>query len=486
MAREGTLEVLRRAARPLREESPRVGVPRVGAPRVGAPRAEASRAGSLRDDSAAYDELVRRAGSARVVLIGEATHGTLEFYRERAAITRRLIEEQGFGAVAIEGDWPDAHRVHRFVRGDCHDDADARAADALRGFCRFPSWMWRNEEVKEFVSWLRSRAILRRSPTVGFHGLDLYSLYSSAEAVVRYLDRLDPKAAARARHRYGCFEHFGDDSLAYGHAASFDLERSCEDLVVAQLHEMRDRYASSMSVRSRERRDVKRAADELFFAERNAEVVHKAEEYYRTMFQDRVSAWNLRDQHMRETLAALLEHMERRDGEPSKVVVWAHNSHVGDARATELGRRGEWTLGQLARERYGADCYSIGFSTHTGTVTAASRWGGAAERARVHPSRTDSYEWLFHELSLATGWGRFLIYPPDPELSDVLGEPRLQRAIGVIYRPDTERVSHYFEATLARQFDAMIHIDETRAVEPLERSGAWRGGEVPRTFPSAL
>lgn len=463
MGREGTLEVLRGAARPLPDEGLREGSGR----------------------SSGYDELVRRAGDARVVLIGEATHGTLEFYRERAAITRRLIEEHRFGAVAIEGDWPDAHRVHRFVRGDSDEDADARAADALRGFRRFPAWMWRNEEVKDFVSWLRRRAV-RGSPPVGFHGLDLYSLYSSADAVIRYLDRLDPRAAARARHRYGCFEHFNDDTLAYGYAASFDLESSCENLVVAQLHEMRDRYATSICRKSRGGTDAKRAADELFFAERNAQVVRTAEEYYRTMFRDRVASWNLRDRHMMETLEALLEHMERRDGEPSKVVVWAHNSHVGDARATELGRRGEWSLGQLARERYGAGCYSIGFSTHTGTVTAASRWGGVAKRARVRPSRPDSYEWLFHELSLATGWRRFLVYPPDPELADVLGPPRLQRAIGVVYRPASERASHYFEARLARQFDAMIHIDETHAVEPLERPGAWHGGEVPETFPSAL
>lgn len=462
MAREGTLQALQRAARP------------------------------LSGDVADYDELIWRASASRVVLIGEATHGTQEFYKERAALTRRLIEDHGFCCVAIEGDWPDAHRVHRFVQGQVDEDGDTRPADALQGFRRFPGWMWRNTEVRDFVGWLRRQASTRRDQetTLGFFGLDLYSLYASAEAVIRYLDRVDPEAAERARYRYGCFEDFGEDSQAYGYATSFDLERSCEDLVVAQLQEMRCRYAASMAPCRRGDLPSTNAPDELFFAERNAEVVRNAEEYYRTMFRGRVSSWNLRDEHMMQTLEALLEHMDHRLGGRSKVVVWAHNSHVGDARATELGAQGEWNLGQLARQRLGAECYSVGFSTHTGTVTAASRWDGVAERKRVRPSRSDSYEGLFHELVVASGWTRFLLFPPDAKsdaaLAGALGGSRLQRAIGVIYRPDSERVSHYFEATLSRQFDALIHIDETRALEPLDRPSAWHGGEVPETFPSAL
>jgi len=306
---------------------------------------------------------------------------------------------------------------------------------------------------------------------VGFYGLDLYSLYTSMEAVIGYLEKVDPDAARRARYRYACFEHFGEDSQAYGYSASFGLTDSCENEVVNQLIEMQRR------ARDYERRDGRVAADEFFFAEQNARLVRNAEAYYRSMFQGRVSSWNLRDRHMAETLDALEKHLN------AKIVVWEHNSHLGDARATELGRSGELNVGQLVRERYAEQSVLIGFSTYEGTVTAATDWGGPAERKRVRPALPGSYESLFHEV----GSPRFLlIFHPGEQATLALNEPHLERAIGVIYRPESERLSHYFEAKLPDQFDAVLHFDETRALEPLERTAEWEAGEAWETYPSGV
>jgi erythromycin esterase-like protein len=418
-----------------------------------------------------YDPLLGLIGEARYVLIGEASHGTHEFYRTRAEITQRLILEKGFTAVAVDADWPDAYRVNRYVRGES-DDADPD--QALSGFKRFPTWMWRNTDVLEFVGWLRSHNDARPpgAGRVGFYGLDLYSLYASIEAVLRFLDTVDPEAARWARLRYGCFEQFGEDVQAYGYVASAGLAPACEREAVEQLVELQ-RQAGNYA-----RRDGRVAEDEFFFAEQNARLVKDAEEYYRAMFRDRVSSWNLRDRHMAETLEALVSHLGREAGR-SKVVVWAHNSHVGDARATELGRGGELNVGQLVRERHGADSALIGFSTHHGTVTAASDWDAPAERKRVRAALPGSYEALFHEVRPP----RFLLtLRAGGAAVDDLREPRLERAIGVIYRPETERISHYFLARLADQFDALLHFDETRAAEPLERTARWDTGEPPETF----
>jgi erythromycin esterase-like protein len=422
-----------------------------------------------------YDPLLEMIGGARFVLLGEASHGTHEFYRARAEITRRLILEKGFTAVAVEADWPDAYRVNRFVRAV---GGDADAEEALRDFGRFPQWMWRNRDVLDFVGWLRRHndRLGQYEHKVGFYGLDLYSLFGSIEAVVGYLDKVDPEAARRARFRYGCFGHYGEDSQAYGYAAGFDLSKSCEDGAVAQLLELQRRAAELAN------RDGRVAADEFFFAEQNARLVRNAEEYYRQMFRGRVSSWNLRDRHMAETLHALAAHLESQ-GRAAKVVAWEHNSHLGDARATEMGEQGEWNVGQLARERYGKEAVLVGFTTHAGTVTAASDWGGEAERKRVRPALDHSYERLFHE----TGVGRFLLVMRENEkLAASLATPRLERAIGVIYRPETERLSHYFHARLSEQFDAVLHFDETRAVEPLEPNARWETDEAPETFPSGL
>ena len=421
-----------------------------------------------------YTPLLNLIGDARFVLIGEASHGTRDFYHERAEITKRLIRDKGFTAVAVEADWPDAYRINRYVRGS---GDGATAIDSLSGFERFPTWMWRNTVVLDFVGWLRDYNDNRPAGAAkaGFYGLDLYSMYGSIQAVLQYLDKVDPEAAQRARYRYGCFEHFAEDSQAYGYAASFGMSQPCEDEVISQLVELQSR-APDYS-----RRDGQVAEDEFFFAEQNARLVKNAEEYYRSMFHGSVSSWNLRDTHMVETLDALVGHLDRQGGR-AKVVLWAHNSHLGDARATQMGQGGEVNIGQLVRERHDGDTALIGFTTYTGTVTAASDWDQPAERKHVRPGLPGSYEALFHEVGIP----RFWLPLRDGPAAAALRRPRLERAIGVIYRPETERISHYFNAELPAQFDAVIHLDETRALEPLERTAGWQTGEVPETYPTAL
>lgn len=416
-------------------------------------------------------------GDARIVLIGESSHGTHEFYQARAEITKWLIEEKGFCAVAAEADWPDAYRVNRYVRGL---GEDTTAEEALRGFERFPSWMWRNNVVRDFVDWLRAdnrRCESQHRRRAGFYGLDLYSLHRSMHEVVTYLDKIDPAAAGRARARYACFDHASaDDGQAYGFRAAFGAGLSCEKEAIDQLVDIQ-RNALVYA-----RRDGLLAEDELFYAEQNAQVVRDAEYYYRAMFSGRVTSWNLRDQHMADTLQALLAHLDRYpDATPARIVVWAHNSHVGDARATEVSSDGQLTLGQLVRERYRDDCRLIGFSTYTGTVTAASDWGGVAERKMVRPALPGSIEELFHE----TGKPAFAV-SSDGAARAALDVVRLGRAIGVIYLPATERQSHYFHVRPADQFDAMIHIENTQALEPLEVTSQWVAGETPETYPTGL
>lgn len=421
-----------------------------------------------------YDSLLALIGDAHFVLLGEASHGTHEFYRQRAEITQRLIAKKGFNAVAVEADWPDAYRINRFVR---NLSEDAEAVEALGDFKRFPTWMWRNADVLDFIGWLRefNDRIPSNDRKVGFYGVDLYSLFTSIEQVIQYLDKVDPEAARRARARYGCFDHFNENSQAYGYAASFGISQSCEDEVVAQLVDFRRRAADYAS------RDGRIPPDEAFFAEQNARLIANAERYYRSMFAGRVSSWNLRDEHMTDTIDALAEHLRRRRIEP-KIVVWAHNSHLGDARATEMGKRGELNVGQLVRERHGDDARLIGFSTYTGTVTAASDWDGPAERKNVRPGLRGSYETLFHEMGIEN------VYVPlrGNAAAAALEQARLQRAIGVIYLPQTERMSHYFFTSLPRQFDALLHFDDTRAVEPLERWELVHTAEAPETYPSAV
>jgi erythromycin esterase-like protein/adenine/guanine phosphoribosyltransferase-like PRPP-binding protein len=419
----------------------------------------------IRGETSDYDEIVERATQARFVLIGEATHGTEEFYRERAEITKRLIAEAGFTAVAVEADWPDAYRANRFVRGASED----RTADqALSDFRRFPVWMWRNVEVAEFITLLReyNETLAIDTPKVGFYGLDLYSLRRSMEAVIEYLDTVDREAALRARERYACFDQFGRDPQVYAYEAGIAGAESCEQQAVQQLVELQAMARQLVAG------DGRIDADGHFFAEQNARLVVDAEEYYRAMFRGGVESWNLRDRHMAETLEELVAHLERTSG-PTKVVVWAHNSHLGDERATELAQAGQLNLGQLVRAKHGDETLLVGFTTYEGTVTAASDWGGPAERKRVRRALPGSWEELLHEHELERFW-------LDPR---ALRGRRLERAIGVVYRPETERVSHYFHARLADQFDAVIHLDRTHALEPLERTSEWDAGEVPETYP---
>ena len=422
-----------------------------------------------------FDSLIDMIGDARFVLIGEASHGTHEFYRIRAQISKILIARRGFNAVAVEADWPDAYRINRFVRG-AGNDADSE--EALSGFQRFPQWMWRNADVLDFVGWLREHndEQVFEDRKCGFYGLDLYSLHASIEAVLGYLSKVDPEAAKRARHHYSCFEHFGKDITTYGYAAGFGMTPTCESAVIKELVELRRKETEYLQ------RDGQVAADAYFCAEQNALVVRRAEEYYRNMFRREVSSWNLRDTHMMESLERLTKYLGKSDS-PAKVIVWAHNSHLGDARATQMGERGELNLGQLVRERFGKQAVSIGFTTYDGTVTAASDWDGPAERKIVQPAHHESYESLFHDVDVPNF---FLNLRDDLDVAVPMRAPRRERAIGVIYRPDTELISHYFLARLPDQFDAILHYDHTRAVEPLERTAEWQAGEVEETFPSGL
>ena len=422
-----------------------------------------------------YDALLAMIGDARFVLLGEATHGTHEFYAERARITQSLITEKGFCAVAVEADWPDAYRVNRYVRAQ---GQDRHASAALDGFKRFPNWMWRNTDVVDLVDWLRGYNDARApGAKAGFYGLDLYSLFTSIKEVLRYLDQVDPAAARDARARYACFDHYDEDSEQYAYATGIGMSESCEQNVIAQLLSLQERALAYM------RQDGADAADAFFYAQQNARLIIHAEEYYRTMFRGRVSSWNLRDRHMAETLDALAQHLSARAGKPAKIVVWEHNSHIGDARATETGQLGEWNVGQLVRERFGGQAFLVGMSTYTGWVMAATRWDGMGERQRVLPALPGSHEELFHQ----SGMPRFLLPLGNQAMAiELLRKRRLERAIGVLYLPHTERQSHYFMACLPAQFDALIHIDETESVQELEAAGLGPGREVPETYPSGV
>jgi erythromycin esterase-like protein len=421
-----------------------------------------------------FDRILELIGDAPVVLIGEATHGTHEFYHMRAELTKRLIAQKGFTAICVEGDWPDAYRVNRYVRG-ANDDLEA--AESLGGFKRFPTWMWRNAEVLDFIGWLREYndfCPTGSRPKAGFYGLDLYSMYASIDAVLQYLDRIDPEAAKQARRHYACLAPFAEHPERYGMAASTGMHPSCRQEVIEALLEIQRKSAAYA------RMDGRVAEDQYFYAEQNARIIANAERYYRAMIDYSISTWNLRDSHMLDTLDRLMVHLARHQG-ITKAVVWAHNSHVGNADATSMSLRGETNIGALARRQYGDRSVSIGFTTYTGTVTAASDWHAPEERKRVVPARRDSYEFLFHRFDVPRFWLPLRDYRP--QLEGLPAQAR-ERAIGVVYRPDTELQSHYFNARLIHQFDAIYHFDVTRAVAPLERSQLWRDGEVPEAYPS--
>jgi erythromycin esterase-like protein len=413
------------------------------------------------------DPLIERIGDARVVALGEATHGTSEFYRLRARITRELIERRGFTIVAVEADWPDAARVDDYVR---HAPRTTGRPE-WEAFARFPTWMWRNLEVHRFVEWLRSHnARLPHERRAGFYGLDLYSLHTSILAVLRYLQDVDPEAARRARERYACLSPWTEEPVEYGAAVLSGGRDDCEEEVVAMLGDLLARRMDYMS------RDGVRFYD----AVQNARLVANAEQYYRVMYRGSRESWNLRDRHMFETLRLLLAQA----GPGARAAVWAHNSHVGNAAATRMGELGEINIGELCREAWGGDAFLIGFGTDHGTVAAASEWDGPLEIKRVRAARPESYEGLCHRSRIAS-----FVLPlrgrEVPGLVESLTEPRLERAIGVIYRPENELQSHYFEASLPRQFDAWIWLDETSAVTPLEAAQI-ETGDLPETYPFGL
>jgi erythromycin esterase-like protein len=394
----------------------------------------------------------------------------------RARITRRLVTELGFDAVAIEGDWPDAQQVDAYLRGP----REGTAADALSGFRRFPAWMWANRDVEAFVRWAHAWNAMRpRHARVGFHGLDLYSLHRSAEAVVAWLEATDPDQAVAARALYACLDHAGDPQ-AYGQAAAARLRPACREGAMRLLLEVLRGRGNGAGDTVHVAGDGS-MADAQFAAERNAHVVLNAERYYRAMFTDPAGTWNLRDAHMVETLLELRRHL-RAQGRAGRIVVWAHNSHLGDARATSMARRGEWNVGQLVREQAGAsNALLVGFTTYTGHVTAARDWDAPAERRWVRPARRDSHEAVLH----ASRMDR-LFLPLVDGAPPALDGAMLQRAIGVVYRPETERQSHYFHAAIDAQFDAVFHLDETDAVEPLAVPGEWTRREPPDLYPMGL
>ncbi|MGA1746376.1 MAG: erythromycin esterase family protein [Ilumatobacteraceae bacterium] len=441
-----------------------------------------SSAGRLTGSRHELDAIVEAAAQHRVVLIGEATHGTHEFHRMRMDITRRLITEAGFTVVAAEADWPDAHRVDRYVRG-LGDDHDALAS--LGDFARFPAWMWRHSDMLDFVAWLRAHNDSRAwgDRPVRFVGLDLYSLRSSIAAVIEYLDRVDPDEAAAARKRYACFDHVGAQGQAYGLAIATRAVLPCEDEVVTQLVRLRA-MADQLA-----RRDGDSALDEYFSAEQNAVVIRDAEEYYQQMFRADVSAWNLRDRHMAATLTAVMEHLDSRRGSHPhpdvKAVVWAHNSHVGDARATGMATRGELNLGELVRRRDDRDAFVIGFTSYDGTVAAAPDWDGPVRKRALRPGLPGSLEELLHHVG-RDGEPDLWFDCRDHRVRAALGDLRPQRAVGVVYRPQTERASHYLTTRVVDQFDLLIHLDRTSAIEPLETGEHWNRADTPDTYPTGV
>jgi erythromycin esterase-like protein len=422
-----------------------------------------------------YDSLIDMARNANYVLIGEATHGTEEFYKIRADITRRLITELDFDAVTIEGDWPDAYNVNRYVTGHKNNDI---AEIALSTFERFPTWMWQNTQVLAFIKWLREHNHSHNNKnSVGFYGLDLYSISTSIYEVIKYLEKIDTTAAHIARKRYNCLYDFLDKPQMYSYATKIQLIESCEDKIVQQLEDMRAKAFDYI------KKDGFVGEDEYFYAEQNAKLVKNAEEYYRSLYNAESSSWNLRDSHMAETLDDLSAYITSRKQKPAKLVVWAHNSHLGDARATEMSKRGELNLGQLARQKYPNKTLLIGFSTYAGSVTAASDWEAPPENKILRPALKGSHPEIFHR----SGLENFILDLHNlNEDAAYLNNPLLQRFVGVVYHPATERMSHYYHSVLPKQFDAIIHIDKTTALEPLKSTQHWHRGELEETYPWGL
>lgn len=417
------------------------------------------------------DPLLERIGDARCVLLGEATHGTSEFYTWRAAISERLIRERGFSFIAVEGDWPDCYRVNRYVKARPHCDGSAN--EVLHAFERWPTWMWANREVERLITWLRAHDdALPEDARIGFYGLDVYSLWDSLGEVVRYLETVDPEAARSASRAYECFEPYHEDAQEYARATAY-VPAHCADEVVAMLQ----------AVRGQARQYEESGRDAYFNAEQNALVTRNAERYYRTMVRGGPASWNIRDTHMVETLERLLAH----HGPTSKAIVWEHNTHVGDARFTDMARGGMINVGQLVRQRHEAEgVVIVGFGTHRGAVIAGEGWGEPMCRMRVPDARAGSTEDLLHR---ALGGDGLLLFADGDEeraaASRALDETRGHRAIGVVYDPDVEHWGNYVPTNLASRYDAFVFIDETHAVDPIHMP-VLVDGEPPETYPSGI
>jgi erythromycin esterase-like protein len=462
-----------------------------------------------------FATILSAVGDAEVVMIGEATHGTEEFYHLRAEITKRLIEEKGFAFVAVEGDWPDVYRVNRYAQLGRVREEDASAAEALGDFERFPTWMWRNQVMLNFVEWLRdyNTRIPEPEKRVGVYGLDLYSMYKSAHEVIHYLDEIDPNAAKVARRRYGTLDQFKDEPHDYAAAVMLGITPSCESQVIQMLVDICRKGPEYLQHRGMV------SGEEHFYAEENAVVVKDAEEYYRKAYAGGAVTWNLRDRHMHNTLKEILEHYNTKRGwTKPKAVVWAHNSHLGDARATSVSQSGEFNIGQLVRQTFGlSKSFNIGFSTYHGTVRAATKWGRPGQVMEINEARPESYEHLFHTAAMQARGAEFKKekeegkekkqkdkskaegeeeeeeeeeemelekemdfavilrsnaeeVPVDRNLVKLLSESRLERAIGVQYVKDPRKEihAHYFDAVLPKQFDVVIHIDRTNALRALD------------------
>jgi erythromycin esterase-like protein len=403
-----------------------------------------------------FAPLLRQIGNASIVMLGEATYGAHECQRTRAEITQLLIEEKGFNAVAVEADWADAHRAHRYVQ---HQSDDPNAEEALGNFQHFPHWIWRNQDVAGFIEWLHEMNHRRVADArIGFYGLDLYSYSRPIQTVIHHLEKMDQEAAQKARYRYSCFEQFDQDPQQCGYDLGYGLSKHREEEAIAQL------LLSNKQTFNQLRQGGFLVPNDLFFAEQIERLFHNSESYYRELVLGRNHCWNLRNRHLFDSLLMLLNHLSRQISEP-KIVVWTHNSHLGDARFTEMSTRGEISLGQLVRETYGSKACAIGFTTYSGTIAAASEWGGDMEQKQLRPALPESYEALFYSLEEEA----FSLNLHDPAVREDLRKARLERAIGAIYRPQTERISHYFYTQLSQQFDLVLHFDRTDAVIPLDQ-----------------
>lgn len=429
---------------------------------------------ALKDLSSDYDSLINFIGDAQIVLLGEASHGTQEFYDARAKITQRLIEEKNFNAVAIEGDWPDTYQINKYINGLEYK----KATDALAAFDRFPTWMWKNTSVLNFIEWLKvyNTKQAKTESKIGFYGLDVYSLYRSIDSILQYLDKINAQAAAEARYYYSCLNKYREDPQMYGYEVFAKIIKSCEYEVLEELKRLQSQNFDWII-------KDKISTEDAFYSEQNAQVIKNAENYYRALFIKEENTWNIRDSHMFDTLNMLINYYNlKKNIDTPKIIIWAHNSHIGNSKATEMNLRGEYNIGELVKEKFGSNAISIGFTTYNGTVSAASDWHAPVERKILRNALPESYEYIFH----ATEIEKFFLILKNNKIKNILPKKLLERAIGVIYRPETERQSHYFYTDLAEQFDVIIHFDKTRALEPLEKTSRWLTGETPETYPSGL